>query len=259
MKIIEKATAHTEQLADDRLDVEEVARGALPSSTLASRMYERLRDEIVSGALAPGKKLTLELLKERYGLGMTPLREALYRLSASKLVTLEDRRGFHVAAVSPVHLCEVIQLRTDIESLLLRDAFKHADLRWESNIVGAYHSLQRAADYKFNPGPYTLSWEQAHRAFHFAMLSTARLPMLQEFHLSVWDHVARYRNLAYTGRAMSSDVFHGHEQLMQAVIARDEELAGVLLRRHISLATSHVMEAMFPEAARGVRKAEAGV
>jgi hypothetical protein len=75
--------------------------------------------------------------------------------------------------------------------------------------------------------------------------------MLREFHLSVWDHVARYRNLAYAGKAMSPAVFEGHQQLIEAVLARDEELASVLLRRHITSATSHIMVGLFPETVRG--------
>lgn len=219
-------------------------RGA--SSTLTTKVYERLRDDIVLGVFTPGQKLTMDLLKERYGLGMTPLREALYRLSASKLVTLEDWRGFRVAPISPGHLAEVIELREFVETMLLRSSFDNASLRWETRIVAAYHGLLRAAEYKFNPGPYTTDWESAHREFHFALLSAARLPMLHEFHLSLWDHTSRYRNLAYAGKPMSADVFDGHKQLMDAAIARDGELGCVLLRRHILLATENIMEGVFP-------------
>lgn len=221
------------------------------NSTLAAQVYERLRDDIVLGELAPNTKLTLELLKERYGLGMTPLREALYRLSSSSLVLLEERRGFRVAPISPTHLAEVIELREVIETLLLRNAFKHADLNWETQIVAAFHRLERTADFKFNPGPYSSDWEAAHRDFHLALLSAARLPTLREFHLSLWDHAARYRNLANAGeRTMPPDVYEGHRKLMEAVLSRDEEMAAVLMRRHVTLATAHIMQSLFPQHAQ---------
>src|SRR5690554_5542948 len=90
---------------------EQLPKDSSSPSTLTSRVYERLRDDIVLCRLAPGQKLGLDLLRERYQVGMTPLREALYRLSASNLVTLEDRKGFRVAPVSREHLSEVIELR----------------------------------------------------------------------------------------------------------------------------------------------------
>lgn len=225
------------------------AASSASSLTLATQVYERLRDDIVRGALAPDQKLSFELLKARYGLGMTPMREALQRLSASKLVDTQNRRGFRVASISPAHLNEVIALREIVETALLKDSFQHADLQWEGQVVAAYHSLQRAAEYKFNAGPYTNEWERAHRDFHITLLSRARFPMLQEFHVSLWDHSSRYRNLAYAGRQLTPVVYDGHQQLVDAAMSRDAEGACVLLRRHISVATSHIMGNLFPDVA----------
>ncbi|RZA17165.1 MAG: GntR family transcriptional regulator [Lysobacteraceae bacterium] len=232
----------------DRAD-SDAGANAEPGDTLAAQVYERLRDDIILATLRPDQKLTMDSLKERYDVGMTPLREALYRLSSSMLVTIENRRGFRVAPVSPAHLAEVIRAREEVEVILLRAAFENADVAWEARIVAAYHALMRASGAKPNHGPYTADWESAHRGFHFALLSAARQPMLEEFHKSLWDHCSRYRNLAYPGRVRVSTVFDGHQQLMDAAVARDAELGCVLLRRHINLATSHIMGAMFPKAA----------
>lgn len=226
----------------------EVGVRAPSSATLSSRTYERIRDDIVLCTLSPGTKLILDQLKERYQVGMSPLREALHRLMATKLIILEERRGFSVATVSAAHLAEVVELRQIVEAALLKNSFEHASVQWEASVVAAFHALLRTADYKFNPGPYELSWEGAHRNFHEALLSANRLPMLAEFHESLWHHTARYRNLAFRGKQMSPDVFEGHEQLLNAAVARDAELACMLLKRHIDLATSHLMESIFPQA-----------
>ena len=120
------------------------------------------------------------------------------------------------------HLAEVIASREEVEALLLRNALQHGDVDWEARIVAAYHALMRASEYRPNPGPYTVEWEGAHRTFHDAILSAARLPMLEDFHRSLWDHCARYRNLAYGGKPIETAVFDGHQQIMDAVLARDE-------------------------------------
>jgi DNA-binding GntR family transcriptional regulator len=221
--------------------------GSDAGDTLAAQVYERLRDDIILAKLRPGQKLTMDLLKDTYQVGMTPLREALYRLSSSMLVTIENRRGFRVASVSPEHLEEVIKAREEVECILLRASFGNADVAWESRIVAAYHGLMRDSGSRPNPGPYTSTWEGSHQGFHYALLSAARQPMLEEFHRSLWDHCSRYRNLAYPGRVGMTSVFDGHQQLMEAAIARDVELATVLLRRHIALATSHIKGVMFPQ------------
>src|ERR1700694_1563026 len=69
--------------------------------------YGKIREDIVFGHLAPGEKLRIEDLRGRYGLGATPLREALSRLSAIGLVEASAQRGFRVARVSVEDLDDV--------------------------------------------------------------------------------------------------------------------------------------------------------
>ena len=64
--------------------------------TLAEKAYDNLRQDIVRGAFVPGSPLRLADLGERYGMGFSPLREALNRLQSERLVTSESLRGFRV-------------------------------------------------------------------------------------------------------------------------------------------------------------------
>jgi len=77
------------------------------AGTLASTVFEQLRRDIVSVQLAPGEKLRIEALRERYGVGGSPVREALNRLSAEGLVWQQDQKGFRVAPVSERELEEL--------------------------------------------------------------------------------------------------------------------------------------------------------
>ncbi len=72
--------------------------------TLAMSIYGRLRRDILTGLFEPGERLPLDALGERYRVGLTPLREALNRLSAEELVLREGKRGFRVAPVSRANL-----------------------------------------------------------------------------------------------------------------------------------------------------------
>ena len=69
-------------------------------STLASKVFERLREDILEGQLPPGEKLRIETLQERYQVGASPIREALNRLTSVRLVEQVERRGFRVATLS---------------------------------------------------------------------------------------------------------------------------------------------------------------
>jgi len=82
--------------------------------TLAEKAYRLLREDIVAGRLAPGLKLKIEMLRDRYGLGAGPLREALARLSGDHLVTLLGQRGCIVAPLSAQDAREIGELRKQL-------------------------------------------------------------------------------------------------------------------------------------------------
>ena len=99
-------------------------------ATRASAVYEQLRADITHGVLEPGAKLRVGAMGERYGVGASPLREALNRLSAEGLVARTDQRGFSVAALSwdelPILTRNRVQLAEDPRYLRTGTTLKHA-------------------------------------------------------------------------------------------------------------------------------------
>ena len=62
--------------------------------TVAESTYQRLRQDILWGRFAPGSPLRSDELRSRYDVGISPLREALTRLTSERLVTSIGQRGF---------------------------------------------------------------------------------------------------------------------------------------------------------------------
>ena len=100
--------------------------------TLARQAHTLLRDDILSGQLRPGERLRTKGLQERYGLGLSPLRESLQRLSAEGLVIMDEQRGFSVAAVSLAELKDLTLARSSLESVMLHMAMAQGDEDWEA-------------------------------------------------------------------------------------------------------------------------------
>jgi DNA-binding GntR family transcriptional regulator len=70
------------------------------SKTLATETYEQLRRDIISGEFVFGQKLPVRTICERYGVGLTPARDALNRASYEELIIHMDQRGFTVAPLN---------------------------------------------------------------------------------------------------------------------------------------------------------------
>ena len=83
--------------------------------TLTASALSRIRSDIIACRLMPDERLRFEALRERYGMGVSPLREALMRLEAEGLVQLEQNKGFRVSEVSRENLLDLMQTRIEIE------------------------------------------------------------------------------------------------------------------------------------------------
>ncbi|HEX5477917.1 MAG TPA: FCD domain-containing protein [Burkholderiales bacterium] len=201
--------------------------------TLASGIATRLRTEIANGEIAPGEKLHLDELRARFGVSLSPLREALSRLSAEGfVVVMENQRGFRVAPVSENNLLEVTRLRAEIEAFALREAIARGDDRWEGEVVAALHRLSKL-ERALPAGPRVEEWENAHRAFHESLLAACRMPLLLNFCTTLHDLSDRYRRLFLEDHPIDRDVMQEHRNICDATLERRADEACALLREHI--------------------------
>jgi DNA-binding GntR family transcriptional regulator len=206
--------------------------------TLARQAHSLLRDAILCGQLHPGERLRSKGLQERYGLGLSPLRESLQRLSAEGLVVMDEQRGFFVAEVSLSELKDLTLARTSLESVMLPLALAQGDEDWEAGIVAAFHRLSRTA---LPTGPdadeAARQWEQRHRAFHESLVAGCASPWLMRLHGQLVDQTERYRMIRLQRlsqqKPAARDVHAEHRALMDAVLARDEAQAVALMREHL--------------------------
>ncbi|ATI42574.1 hypothetical protein CBW24_11525 [Pacificitalea manganoxidans] len=208
------------------------ARARAGKATRASRVASELRDLILRGDLPPGSKVHLDQLRERFGVSLSPMREAVSRLVADGIVVFEDQRGYRIAPVSRENLMEISQVRADVESLALRYAIAAADLDWESEILAALHRVNRTPRDNDDPDRFE-AWEQAHSDFHQALISGCALPTLLRFCATLHLQTDRYRRLLLPGTAPDLDVAQEHAAIAEAAVARDTDRAAALLHDHI--------------------------
>ena len=207
--------------------------GAEPM-TLAEKAYDALRRDIVSGALKPGAPLRMAQLSDRYGMGFSPLREALNRLQAERLVTSVALKGFSVAPLSMAEMWDATNTRILIESRALRLSIELGGDEWEAGIVGALHALLLQAARGTASEEDARALEARHHAFHHALLSACGSGWLMDFFQRLYVESERYRHpmLAPRPGEPARDVQAEHEALAKATLARDADLACALLADH---------------------------
>jgi DNA-binding GntR family transcriptional regulator len=214
-------------------------------ATLASTIHARLRNDILRGVFRPVEKLPIDALCSRYGIGATPLREALNRLSAEDLVIRADQRGFRVAPVSLEDLEELTKTLCWISGLALREAIRNGDAAWEEQVVLAAHRLSRVGREgeegysSFNP-----EWEARHRTYHLTLIAACGSRWLVDFYAMLLDRNARYRYLAFADASVPRDAAAEHRAITDAVLARDADRAVAAAEAHIR-ATAETVAASY--------------
>lgn len=232
-----------------------VGRTETPN-TLAAEAYERIRADVVAGRLTPGTKLLTEAIKERYGIGGSPMREALTRLAADGLLKNEGQKGFRVASASIGELADIGHVRLHLELKALADSIRYGSVDWEVSVVSSFHRLRHAVEsYSKDPAHYADEWEATHRAFHFALLSGCGSPWLLHFCDRIYDQTERYRRLYTPYDKIPPPLISSHKEIMDAVLARELEKGLTLARDHIAFATRQTLADMI---ASGVSSDAAG-
>lgn len=201
--------------------------------TIATTLYDRLRNDLLAGRHRPGSKLTLEPLMALYGAGQTPLREALNRLVADGLAERRDQRGFVVPPISRTDLIEITETRCWLEEIGLRQSMARADTAWEDTLVLAQHRLARIPRLP-QPGTYEENpvWEAQHRALHEALLSGCGSRWLIRFCQQLADQWYRYRQLTVLRAANERHVNDEHAAIVAAVLDHDADTAVAHLLGH---------------------------
>jgi DNA-binding GntR family transcriptional regulator len=208
------------------------------AATLAEAAFVRLRADILAAKFRPGEKMHVERLRSEYGVGATPLREALSKLSSLDLVVAEGQRGFRVAPVSVENLLDITKTRAWVEGAALRAAIASGDRHWEAQIVAAAHRLKTCP--KNDGEKLSDEWYRDNRAFHDALAAACNSRQTMAFRAQLYDLSDRYRRLSVQSGLSGRDFDTEHQRIMDAALARDADAAVKFTVEHF-IETSRVI------------------
>jgi GntR family transcriptional regulator, carbon starvation induced regulator len=211
------------------------------SRTRATAVYERLHVDLLECRFAPGEKLLLRVLMERYNAGIGTIREALMQLISTGLVQMEPQHGFRATPANREDLIELSRLRVEIETMALRNAIANGTDEWEGEILKCLYRLSkvmrtptagRVIEGRLDAA-LAAEVDQRHSEFHSAIVSTCDMARLLEFRESLFVQSNRYRRLKGAQNRVSKRVDLGHRLLADAVLSRNSDKACRLMAEHV--------------------------
>jgi len=203
------------------------------SLTLTESVFLELRKDILSGRLAPKSPLMPGELGERFSVSIAVIREALTRLAAQGLAMQSPNYGFSVIALTISDLNNIIEARRINEGAALELSISRGDVIWESNILALHHQLEQLTEHKTDDTAYVNdNWSDLHYRFHNSLISACGNPILLDICSRLWNMSELYRSSSVR-RDNNRPAAAEHKALMQAVLARDTNLALLLYYEHI--------------------------
>lgn len=200
------------------------------TKSLRAHVHDMLHQAIVSGKLPAGQRLNERALAAELQVSTSPLKEALRQLENEGLVRAEPRKGTYVT-FTPRQAEEMSLARAALESIITQQAAKHGTEAQFDALRAAIEKMRAAALSADGDELIALN-EQFHEAIHEAS-GCQYLRQLQRSQ-QMYDHATRITVL--TDPQVRKASFLEHEGIMLAVVARDADQAGRLMRDHITKA-----------------------
>ncbi len=206
--------------------------------SLKDRTYEILKEAICKmNIYAPDAQLRLDerQLSEQLGISRTPLREALVRLEQEGLVNIIPRRGIFIVRKTKREILDLIVVWAALESMAARLATEHASEEDIASLRRMFAGFDRGSA-RANIDEYS----ERNIEFHQAILRMSGCTLLVETADQLFVHVRsiRAQTIGEADRAAQSVIDHMH--IIEAIEARDTELAERLVREHALNLAAHI-------------------
>ena len=205
-----------------------------PSSEPATaKAYRALERMIVTLELAPGSVATEGALIERIGLGRTPVREAIQRLSWEGLLDIRPRAGLAIAPLNAGDWLRVIDARRGVEIVLARSAARFVTREAAARFHEAALAMQKAVI-----SGNVIAFLEADKALDEAMALAADNAFAARVAAPLQTHSRRFwfRYKADTGLAEAAE---HHVGLIRSILDGDEDASAKEADRLMALLRSH--------------------
>jgi len=208
--------------------------------TIRQKVYEQLRDLIMTGRIEPGQTLSLRRLAQEFGVSLMPVREAVWKLESEGVLVVESNKRIHVSSLSIKEMEEALRLRFMLESEAAR---RSCERRPESVIPKMEHQLRDMNAAMTNPRRYI----QIGNSFHFTLYSFADSPLLLDLIDKLWARIGPYFYLHVTKSEDLEQTVKYHRDMFAAFKSRDTKKLVEALRADLEDPAKHIIAALKKE------------
>ena len=206
------------------------------SASLADQVFDKLENDIIFGVYPRGEVLTELKLVEQLGVSRTPIREALRRLEAERLIT-DSGKGSIVLGITEDDLVDILNIRVHVEALA---SYYCALNLTEEGRKELKHIVDLQEFYYNKWDPERL--RHMDDEFHDTICRYSGRSVIKDTLIPLHRKTRRYRRIAMDDKDRATCTLKEHHAIYEAIMAGDAELASRLTSEHISNAKDHMLK-----------------
>ena len=203
-------------------------------------VFNTLRQAILKGELKPGERLMEIQLANKLGVSRTPVREAIRKLELEGLVLMVPRKGAEVAEITRQDMEDVLEVRTALEELAVKDACDHITDAQLSELKKASNEFKKA----LLEGKDLVTCADADMHFHDVILSATNNRRLIQMLNNLSEQMYRYRMEYLKDERTHKTLIEEHDAIRRALKKHDKVKAGAAIRVHIDNQKRSILESL---------------
>ena len=204
------------------------------SLTLAEQVLTKIQTAIIKGEIPNGSKINEQELAATYGISRGPLREAISRLESQKLIERIPHVGARVVSLDINELSDLFKVREVLEGMAAQLAAENMtddEIKELENLLLSHEQseqLQQGDSYYQQQGDLD---------FHYLIITGSKnRTLINTLTIDLYHIIRMYRFQCSAETTRPQKAFKEHRRIVEAIAARDGELAQLLMKRHISAA-----------------------
>lgn len=196
--------------------------------SLRGRVFHKLRDDILSGKYEEHEELKEVAISEEMGVSRTPVREAFRQLELEGLIQIIPNKGAYVTGITEKDVRDIYMIRSLMEGLCARWATEHITEEqmeeMEENIyLAKFHAQKGHLD----------QFAELDNRFHDIMYEACNSKILEHQLRDFHQYLLRVRRKTLNSANRGPKSNEEHERIMEAIKAKDADLAEKLANQHI--------------------------
>jgi len=213
-------------------------------TTITDGLVDALRDEIRTGAIAPGSRLRQAEVAQRFQVSTTPVREAFAALEREGLLVSSPHRGVVVFKPTAEDLKETYEIRIPLEALATEKAVENMS---DADLTEIKRLLDRMAEAANDRKRYS----RLNHEFHGAIYRVARRPKLAKLIMDLREQSAAYLRLYAAKSPNGRETQQEHEAIYEALAARAPKRAAQAMVKHLQHTVDFVSRSLEQETDAG--------